>query len=96
MISPYKFKTAQAHYEALLDEARSRGGRHSIHTPRCRATGAGATFGTGARTGTRTAVEPVSDSTLAAHRRVQEEMVQEAYHDAHTNAPQWPAQVLLA
>ena len=26
MISPYKFKTAQAHYEALLDEAKRRGG----------------------------------------------------------------------
>jgi hypothetical protein len=93
MVSPYTFKTAQAHYEALLDEARARGGP-TAHTY---ATVPGHWSGRYLwHRGQNWYAEllwnqyPTILSLLT--EEYQTRMVQEAYHDAHTNAPQWPAQ----
>ena len=94
MVSPYKFKTAQAHYEALLDEARQRGGP----TQHTYATVPGDWSGRYVwHRGQNWYAEllwsqyPTLLSLLTDEYKMR--MVQEAYHDAHTNAPQWPAQV---
>src|SRR6185503_8730964 len=93
MVSPYKFKTAQAHYEALLDEARRRGGP----TQHTYATVPGEWSGRYVwHRGQNWYAEllwnqyPTLLSLLTDEYKTR--MVQEAYHDAHTNAPQWPAQ----
>src|SRR5678815_5327087 len=93
MVSPYSFKTAQAHYEALLAEAKQRGGP----TQYTYATVPGDWSGRYVwRRGQNWYAEllwnqyPTVLSLLTDE--YQQRMVQEAYHDAHTNAPQWPAQ----
>ena len=93
IVSPYKFKTAQAHYEALLDEARRRGGP----TQHTYATVPGDWSGRYVwHRGQNWYAEllwnqyPTLLSLLTDEYKTR--MVQEAYHDAHTNAPQWPAQ----
>ena len=94
IVSPYKFKTAQAHYEALLDEAQRRGGPTAAHLRH----GAGRVeralrVAPGTELVRRAAVESVSDaSSRCSPTSIKTRMVQEAYHDAHDNAPQWPAQ----
>ncbi|MBN1240319.1 MAG: hypothetical protein JXB36_17580 [Gammaproteobacteria bacterium] len=93
IVSPYSFDTAAAHYEALLEETRGRGGptEHTYATvpadwngryrwPR----------------GENWYAElfwnqmPTILSLLTEEYRTR--MVQQAYHQGHTNAPQWPAQ----
>ena len=93
MISPYGFKTAQAHYEALLAETKGRGGP----TQHTYATVPGEWSGRYIwRRGQNWYAEllwsqyPTVLSLLT--EQYQTYMVQEAYHDAHTNAQQWPAQ----
>ena len=97
IVSPYTFKTAQAHYEALLDEAKRRGGP----TQHTYATVPGEWSGRYVwHRGQNWYAEllwnqyPTILSLLT--EEYQTRMVQEAYHDAHNNAPQWPAQYLLA
>ena len=93
MVSPYGFKTAQAHYEALLEETRGRGGP-TAHTY---ATVPGEWSGRYVwRRGQNWYAEllwnqfPTVLSLLT--EEYQTRMVQEAYHAGHTNAAQWPAQ----
>jgi hypothetical protein len=93
MVSPYTFKTAQAHYEALLAEAKTRGGP----TQYTYATVPGEWSGRYVwHRGQNWYAEllwnqyPTLLSLLT--EEYQTRMVQEAYHDAHDNAPQWPAQ----
>jgi hypothetical protein len=93
MVSPYAFKTAQAHYEALRDEAKKRGGP----TQHTYATVPGEWSGRYVwHRGQNWYAEllwnqyPTLLSLLTPE--YQTRMVQEAYHDAHDNAPQWPAQ----
>jgi hypothetical protein len=93
MVSPYAFKTAQAHYEALLKEARARGGP----TTHSYATVPGEWNGRYLwRRGQNWYAEllwnqyPTVLSLLT--EEYQTRMVQEAYHAAVTNAAQWPAQ----
>ena len=93
IVSPYTFKTAQAHYEALLDEAKRRGGP----TQHTYATVPGEWSGRYVwHRGQNWYAEllwnqyPTILSLLTDE--YQTRMVQEAYHDAHDNAPQWPAQ----
>jgi hypothetical protein len=93
IVSPYAFETAQAHYEALLDETRGRGGP-TVHT--------GATLPhewNGRyiwRRGQNWYAEllwnqyPTILSLLTDE--YQARLVQEAYHAGHSNAPHWPAQ----
>ena len=71
IVSPYTFKTAQAHYEALLDEAKRPRRADTAHIRH----GAGRVeraLRVAPRTELvrRAAVESVSDDPLAAHRRV--------------------------
>lgn len=93
IVSPYSFATAEAHYRALLDETRRRGGptEHSYATvpgewsgryiwPR----------------GQNWYAELFWNQTPTILSLLTEEyqtrMVQEAYHQGNTRAPQWPAQ----
>jgi hypothetical protein len=97
IVSPYPFKTAQEHYEALLAETKSRGGP-THHTY---ATVPGEWTGVYMHPG-RT---PGAENWYSAMRRIQmptvlslltpeyqTRMVQEGYHAGNTNAPQWPSQ----
>ena len=93
IVSPYKFKTAQEHYEALLAEAKARGGP----TQHTYATVPGEWSGRYVwPRGQNWYAEMIWNQypTLLSllTEEYQTRMVQEAYHDAHTNAPQWPAQ----
>jgi len=93
IVSPYGFKTAQAHYEALLQETRGRGGP----TEHTYATVPGEWSGRYLwRRGQNWYAEllwnqyPTILSLLT--EEYQTRLVQEAYHAGHTNAAQWPAQ----
>jgi len=95
IVSPYPFKTAQAHYEALLEETTRRGGprKHTYATVPGEWTGryqhpAQATNQYWIRM--RHVQVPTILSLLTPE--YQERFVQEAYHHGHTNAPQWPSQ----
>jgi len=93
IVSPYGFATAQVHYEALLAETRGRGGptKHTYATvpgelngryiwPRAQNWYAELFF------------NQTSTILSLLTPEYQTRMVQELYHDAVTNAPQWPAQ----
>ncbi|MEJ1964716.1 MAG: hypothetical protein WDO56_25460 [Gammaproteobacteria bacterium] len=93
IVSPYPFRTAQAHYQALLEETRKRGGP-TVYTY---ATVPGEWSG-------RYSVDafdnwyalrvmnqvPTLLSLLTPEYR--QRMVQGLYHEGNTNAAQWPAQ----
>jgi hypothetical protein len=93
IVSPYAFTTAEAHYEALLEETRGRGGP----TEHTYATVPGEWSGRYVwHRGQNWYAEllwnqyPTILSLLT--EEYQTRMVQEAYHDGYTNAAQWPAQ----
>ena len=93
IVSPYAFTTAEAHYAALLEETRGRGGP-TAHTY---ATVPGDWSGRYIwRRGQNWYAEllwnqfPTILSLLTDE--YQTRLVQEAYHQGHTNASQWPAQ----
>ncbi|HEX6998615.1 MAG TPA: hypothetical protein VF322_10750 [Gammaproteobacteria bacterium] len=93
IVSPYPFATAQAHYEALLEETRRRGGP-TAHTY---ATVPGEWNGRyvwprGQNWYAELFWNQVPTILSLLTEEYQTRMVQELYHDAHTNAPQWPAQ----
>ena len=94
IVSPYAFKTAQAHYAALLAETRRRGGptHPSAETL--------ARDWSGAYT-QRALVENWYQMMLANQiptilslltPEYQKRLVQDLYHQGNTNAPQWPSQ----
>ncbi len=93
IVSPYPFDTAEEHYAALLEETRARGGptEHSYATV------------PGDWNGRY--VWPRGQNWYAEHlwnqvptilslltEEYRTRMVQEAYHNAHSNAAQWPGQ----
>lgn len=96
IVSPYAFKTAQAHYEALLKETRARGGPR-VQTPATlphewsgvyrqpRFSPANDYWFT-----MRHIQVPTVLSLLTEEYRTR--AVQEAYHHGHTNKPMWPSQ----
>jgi len=96
MVSPYAFKTAQAHYEALLAETRQRGGptKHTYATVPGEWTGRyqhpGNTPGNAYWYRMRHSQMPTILSLLTPE--YQTRMVQEAYHQGNTNVVQWPSQ----
>ncbi|MCP5145254.1 MAG: hypothetical protein H6978_10620 [Gammaproteobacteria bacterium] len=96
IVSPYKFKTAQEHYEALLAETTKRGGptRHTYASVPGEWTGRymhpGRTPGNWYWYRMRHNQMPTILSLLTDE--YQTRMVQEAYHHANTNAPQWQSQ----
>jgi hypothetical protein len=96
IVSPYPFKTAQEHYEALLKETRSRGGptQHTYATVPGEWTGRyahpGYTPGNGYWYRMRHNQVPTILSLLT--EEYQTRFVQQAYHQGVTNKPQWPSQ----
>ena len=93
IVSPYGFASAQQHYEALLAETRRRGGptQHTYATvpgelngrylwPRAQNWYAELFF------------NQTSTILSLLTPEYQTRLVQELYHDAVSNAPQWPAQ----
>jgi hypothetical protein len=93
IVSPYPFKTAEAHYSALLEETRARGGP----TEHTYATVPGEWSGRYVwPRGQNWYAELFWNQTPTILSLLTEEYqtrtVQELYHDANTNAPLWPAQ----
>jgi hypothetical protein len=95
IVSPYAFKTAQAHYEALLAETRKRGGpaAHTYSTVPGEWTGRymhpGQTPGNDYWYRMRHSQMPTVLSLLTPE--YQQRMVQAAYHEGHGHS-QWPSQ----
>ncbi|HTX24747.1 MAG TPA: hypothetical protein VMD03_08825 [Steroidobacteraceae bacterium] len=95
IVSPYPFKTAQEHYEALLAETRRRGGP-TIHTY---ATVPGEWTGRYMHPGMtpgnaywyRMTYNQVPTILSLLTPEYQQRMVQQEYHEAH-NQPEWPSQ----
>ena len=96
LVSPYPFRTAQAHYEALREETRSRGALR-VHTP---ATLPHEWNGIYRQprfvpdndywfTMRHVQVPTVLSLLTEEYRR---RTVQELYHHGHTNKPMWPSQ----
>ncbi len=96
IVSPYGFKTAQAHYEALLEETKKRGGpnvysfkdfpaRNGMASTRARSrTGRDRRPGTGLP-------QPGPHASLSVLTpEYQQRVVQEAYHHVRAH-PLWPA-----
>jgi len=93
IVSPYTFMTAQAHYEALVAEAKQRGGptQHTYATVPGEWSGRYVwPRGQNWYAELLWSQYPTLLSLLTEEYKTR--MVQEAYHDARTNAPQWPAQ----
>ncbi len=96
IVSPYAFTTAQAHYEALMDETKKRGGptKHTYATVPGEWTGVydhpGRTPGNQYWYRMRHVQVPTILSLLT--EEYQTRFVQEAYHNGNTNAAQWPSQ----
>jgi hypothetical protein len=95
IVSPYPFKTAQQHYQALLEETRGRGGptEHTYASVPGEWTGRyqhPALSDNQYWLRMRHVQIPTILSLLTPESR--QRMVQEAYHHGHTNAPQWPSQ----
>ena len=96
IVSPYRFKTAQEHYEALMAETKKRGGP-SQHTY---ATVPGEWTGRYMHPGFtpdnpwwfRMRHNQMTTILSLLTPEYQQRMVQEAYHHGNTNAPQWPSQ----
>jgi len=97
IVSPYPFKTAQEHYEALLAETRKRGGP-TIHTY---ATVPGEWSGRYARPGFtpgsreywyRMRYNQVPTILSLLTPEYQQRFVQQEFHEGNTNAAQWPSQ----
>jgi hypothetical protein len=96
IVSPYDFETAQAHYEALLGEARQRGGpiEHTYATVPAEWNGQYARVNNQTLFGTWYGMLMNQIPTILSllTDEYQTRMVQESYHEGVSNAPQWPAQ----
>jgi hypothetical protein len=96
IVSPYGFKTAQEHYEALMAETKARGGptQHTMATLPAEWNGVFGHPGRNPRNQywyrMRHTQMPTVLSLLT--EEYQTRMVQEAYHHGNTNAAQWPSQ----
>ena len=95
IVSPYSFRTAQAHYEALLAETKARGGptRHTYATVPGEWTGVYAHPGFTPNNQYWYRMRHVQVPTVLSllTDEYQTRMVQEAYHHGHTNKAQWPS-----
>jgi hypothetical protein len=96
IVSPYPFRTAQAHYEALLAETRARGGP-TAHTPSSMPSEWNGIYrqprfsrDNDTWISMRHAQVPTILSLLTEEYR--KRAVQETYHHGHTNKPMWPSQ----
>jgi hypothetical protein len=93
IVSPYPFKTAREHYEALLEETRQRGGP-TVHTAASMPSEWNGRYLW--RRGQNWYAELLWNQVPTILSLLTEEyqtrLVQELYHDGNTNTPQWPAQ----
>jgi hypothetical protein len=97
LVSPYSFKTAQAHYEALMAEAKSRGGptQHTYATvPGDEWTGRYQRPSQTPGNDTWFYMNKVQISTVLSllTPEYQTRTVQEHYHQGNTNVAHWPSQ----
>jgi hypothetical protein len=96
IVSPYGFETAQAHYEALLEEAESRGGptQHTYATVPGEWTGRYEQpgFENFLRTWYGMFYNQIPTILSLLTPEYQKRLVQQAYHQVVTNKSQWPAQ----
>jgi hypothetical protein len=96
IVSPYSFDSAQAHYEALMEETRQRGGP----TEHTYATVPGEMNGIYMHPGRtpdnyywyRARHNQIPTILSLLTEEYQTRFVQEAFHHANTNAAQWPSQ----
>ena len=96
IVSPYPFRTAQAHYEALLAETRKRGGP-TVHTPATMPSEWNGIYRQprfSARNETWIGMRQIQVPTVLSllTEEYRKRAVQEAYHHGHTNKPMWPSQ----
>jgi hypothetical protein len=96
IVSPYPFRTAQAHYEALLAETRARGGP-AVKTPATLPDEWNGIY-------RQPRFSPRNDNWITMHHAqvptvlslltdvYQQRLVQETFHHGHTNKPMWPSQ----
>jgi len=91
IVSPYAFPTAKAHYAALLDEARARGGP-TVHTPATLPDWSGRYLRRRDKTGTwfNGAVLQIPTYLSLLTPEYQRRFVQQMYHYSGSSAPQWP------
>jgi hypothetical protein len=91
IVSPYAFTTAKAHYEALLAEARGRGGP-TTHTQATVPNWTGRYLRQRAKTATwfHGAILQIPTYLSLLTPEYQTRFVQQMYHAAASNAPQWP------
>jgi hypothetical protein len=96
IVSPYEFGTAEAHYQALLEEARARGGPTEHTYATVPGEWSGVYFGVQIETflgnwyGMLYNQIPTILSLLT--EEYQTRYVQQTFHEGVTNAAQWPAQ----
>ena len=93
IVSPYAFKTAAEHYEALLAETRRRGGptEHTYATAPVELAGR-YVWPRGQNWYAELFWNQMPTILSLLTEQYQTRMVQAAYHVASSNAPQWPAQ----
>ena len=93
IVSPYPFKTAEEHYNALLAETRRRGGptEHTYATVPGDLSGR-YVWPRGQNWYAELLWTQVPTILSLLTPEYQTRMVEELYHDGNTNAPQWPAQ----
>ena len=91
IVSPYAFTTAKAHYAALLEEARGRGGP-TRHTQATMPAWSGRYLRQRAKTATwfHGAILQIPTYLSLLTPEYQQRFVQQMYHAAGSNAPQWP------
>jgi hypothetical protein len=96
IVSPYKFKTAQEHYEALLAETKKRGGptQHTYATVPGEWSGRymHPGFTPGQAYWYRMRHSQTSTILSLLKPEYQQRMVQQAYHEGNQNKAQWPSQ----
>jgi hypothetical protein len=94
LVSPYKFKSAQEHYDALMAEANTRGGpkQHTYSTVPADWNGRyGVDFRNGDWYGSM-AYSQVPTILSLLTPEYQQRMVQQIYHEVVNAASQWPSQ----
>ncbi len=96
LISPYGFKTAQEHYQALLEETKKRGGptKHTYATVPGEWSGRyqHPGFTPGNAYWYRMRHNQMTTILLLLTPTYQQRMVQQAFHEGNQNKAQWPSQ----
>jgi hypothetical protein len=96
IVSPYRFETAESHYEALLAEARGRGGptRHTYATLPVEWNGRYARMSLEMAFGTWYGMVWNQVPTILSllTEEYQTRMVQQLFHEGNTNVAHWPGQ----